>query len=103
MGARSTLSTTSLACLTFDVEQLPPTPELNKLPRYGDRKLLARLHTYYLGPLSHRTLEAWPLDWRIVNGRAVASVLQFFAEAQRRFDSAPVVRGGRSATRPATA
>jgi hypothetical protein len=74
----------------------PPTPDPDRLPRYGDRRQLAAIHTRYFGPQSHRTLECWPLDWRIVNGRAVAEVRQFLAEAQRRFDAAPVIRGGRS-------
>jgi hypothetical protein len=40
-------------------------------------------------------LETWPLAWRTVNGRAIASVDDFLAEARRRFESAPVVMGGR--------
>jgi hypothetical protein len=72
---------------------LEPDPAL--LPRFADRKQLAAIHTRYFGPQSHRTLESWPLDWRRVNGRAVASVAQFIAEAQRRFDEAPLIRGGR--------
>ncbi len=77
----------------------PPEPDPEKLPRNGDRALLARIHQQYYGPLSPRSLEAWPLEWRRVNGRAVAEVRAFLAEAQRRFDAAPVIRGGR---RPAT-
>jgi hypothetical protein len=74
---------------------LPPEPDPAKFPNYGDRRLLARIHHQYYGPLSPRTLEAWPLEWRIVNGRAVTAVRAFLAEAQRRFDAAPVIRGGR--------
>lgn len=78
---------------------LPAEPDLNKLPRFGTRVQLAEIHTKYFGPISHRTLEDWPLGWRRVGGRAVASVLEFLNEAQRRFDAAPVVRGGRRVAR----
>jgi hypothetical protein len=73
----------------------PPEPDPAKLPRYGDRRQLADIHSFYFGPQSPRSLERWPLEWRIVNGRAVAEVRAFIAEAQRRFDAAPVIRGGR--------
>lgn len=79
----------------FDIERLPPDPDPERLPRYGDRRFLALLHTHYFGPQSYRTLESWPLAWRHVNGKAVAEVRQFLAEAQRRFDAAPVVMGGK--------
>jgi hypothetical protein len=85
----------------FDVERLPSAPDPERLPRYADRRFLALLHTHYFGPQSYRTLENWPLDWRLVNGKAVAEVRQFLAEAQRRFDEAPVIRGGRSNTQQA--
>jgi hypothetical protein len=83
---------------------LPPEPDPDKVVevvgRYADRMTLARVHGHYYGGISHRTLEAWPLPWRISNGRAVADVRAFLAEAQRRFDAAPVVMGGR---KPASA
>jgi hypothetical protein len=75
----------------------PPEPDADRLPRYGDRPLLAAIHTRYYGPQSPRTLQEWPLEWRIINGRAVAEVRAFLVEAQRRFDAAPVIRGGRRA------
>lgn len=74
---------------------LPAEPDPTKLPRFGTRAQLAEIHTRYYGPISHRTLENWPLSWRKVNGRAVASVQEFLAEAERRFHAAPVIRGGR--------
>ena len=73
---------------------LPPEPDVAKMPRYGDRKLLARIHRQYYGPISPRTLEKWRLRWRICNGRAVGSVAEFLAEAQRRFDASPTVMSG---------
>lgn len=74
---------------------LPLEPDLDKMPiRYGDRQQLAQIHNRYWGKLSHRSLEKWPLTWRIINGRAVGPVSEFITEAQRRFDAAPVIRGG---------
>jgi hypothetical protein len=74
---------------------LPAEPDADKLPRYGDRKLLAHMHRKYYGPMSDRTLEKWPLDWRRLNGHAVTEVRAFLTEAQKRFDAAPVLMGGR--------
>jgi hypothetical protein len=75
---------------------LPAEPDLEKLPRYGDRRQLAQIHEQYYGPMSPRTLESWPLVWRMSNGRAVAETREFLVEAQRRFDAAPAMLGGRS-------
>lgn len=72
-----------------------PNPEIMPI-RYGSREQLAEIHNRYYGPLSPRSLErGWRLQWRVVNGRAVASVSEFLAEAQRRFEEAPPIRGGR--------
>jgi hypothetical protein len=71
-----------------------PNPDLIPI-RYGDREQLAAIHHRYWGPLAPRSLERWPLKWRINNGRAVASVREFIGEAERRFAAAPVIRGGR--------
>jgi hypothetical protein len=79
--------------------KLPAEPDPSQMPRYGDRRQLAQIHNQYFGPQSPRTLEKWSLDWRMVNGRAVAEVRAFLKEAQRRFDASPVIRGGRG--RPA--
>jgi hypothetical protein len=69
-----------------------PNPEIMPI-RYGSREQLAEIHNRYYGPLSPRSLErGWRLQWRVVNGRAVASVHEFLAEAQRRFDEAPAIR-----------
>jgi len=85
--------------LDFLPVPLPPTPDQEQLPRVGDRRLLAALHYHYYGPISHRSIERWPLSWRIVNGSAVSSVREFLEEAQRRFDAAPLVMGGRRGAR----
>ena len=72
---------------------LPENIEAAKLPCRASRQQLARIHSHFFGPISARTLENWPLVWHIVNGRAVGDVPAFLAEAQRRFDAAPVVVG----------
>jgi hypothetical protein len=80
-----------------DPPRLVPPPEFDplKLPRHCTRQQLAEIHRHYFGPLSPRTLEAWDLSWRYVAGRAVCPTMEFVAEAQRRFDASPVIRGGR--------
>jgi hypothetical protein len=72
-------------------------PDPATLPRHTDRRQMACIHTKYFGPISPRSLEVWPLDWRMVNGRLVGDTREFLAEAKRRFDAAPVIRGGRRA------
>jgi len=77
---------------------LPREPDPEQMPiQHGSREQLADIHRYYFGPISHRTLERWPLRWRKVNGRAVADVREFLTEAERRFREAPVVMGGQQA------
>jgi hypothetical protein len=68
--------------------------ELKSLPRFADRRALAPIISRLLFPVSHRTLEVWPLKWRLVNGRAVADVAEALALAYRKFAAAPVVLGG---------
>ncbi len=75
----------------------PAEPDPAKLPRFADRRTLAAIHHRYFGPLSPRSLEAWPLRWRRANGYAVACVAEFIAEAERRFAAAPAIAGGRRA------
>ena len=78
---------------------LPAEPNPDLMPiRYGSREQLAEIHERYYGPLSPRSLErGWGLQWRIVNGRAVAGVREFIAESERRFNAAPLIRGGHAA------
>lgn len=73
----------------------PGVPDLAMLPRRVDRKAGAALVSAYFFTLSHRTLEAWPLAWQHVNGRATCSTEELLREAQRRLDAAPAIRGGR--------
>lgn len=77
---------------------LPPEPDPDLMPIvYGDKFQLAEIHGRYFGPVSHRSLERWPLVWRRVNGRNIGLVRDFLKEAKRRFDSAPEIKGGSGA------
>jgi hypothetical protein len=65
------------------------------LPPNVGRKTGATLVTEHLFPVSHRSLEAWPLPTRHVNGRAVVPTDVLFEVAYAKFAAAPVVMGGR--------
>jgi hypothetical protein len=69
--------------------------ELPNLPRHGDRKMLAPIITKLVFPVSHRSLEVWPLKWRRVNGHAVAETYEALALAWCKFDCAPATISGR--------
>jgi hypothetical protein len=74
-----------------------PEPDLATLPANLDKRGAAQLITKHFFPVSYRSLERWPLTWRQVNGRSITPTKDLLAEAQRRFDAAPVIRGGRRA------
>lgn len=73
-----------------------PQPDLSLLPPRVDRRTGAELVTRFYFPVSHRTLEAAPLMWRRVNGKAVCETAELFAWAQAKLDAAPPIRGGRA-------
>jgi len=64
---------------------------------------MEQIHRHYFGPVSARSIQEWPLTWRLVNGHAVADINEFLKEAQRRLDAAPSLprRRAESAERPA--
>lgn len=64
-------------------------------PTRVDRRASAELVSRHFFPVSHRTIEAWPLVWRHVNGKAVVETAELFAFAQSKLDAAPPIRGGR--------
>lgn len=70
-------------------------------PAQVDRKAGAALVTQHYFPVSHRTLEAWPLTWRHVNGKAVCETAELFALAEAKLNAAPPIRGGRRAMQEA--
>jgi hypothetical protein len=73
-----------------------PQPEIAKLPAHVDRKEGADLVRRFYFKVSPRSLERWPLGWRVVNGRATCPTIELLMEARRRFDAAPIIRGGRT-------
>jgi hypothetical protein len=66
------------------------------LPARVDRKVAAEIVTRLYFPISKRTLEAWPLTWRHLNGKAICETNELLAEAQSKLDAAVPYRGGRS-------
>jgi hypothetical protein len=62
---------------------------LSTLPPRVDRKTGADLLTRHFFPIEARTLEVWPLSWRLVNGKAVCETADLFAMAQAKLDAAP--------------
>lgn len=68
---------------------------IENAPRYVNRRAGSALVTRLLFPVSYRSLEVWPLSWRLVNGHAVTDTRELLIEAYRRFAAAPLVRGGR--------
>ena len=73
--------------------------ELPTLPRNGDRRMLAQIITQHLYPISPRSLEVWPLTWRRVSKKAVASTEEALKHAWRVYDAAPVTRAGQPGNR----
>lgn len=76
-------------------------PDIAALPQRMDRRAAAALVTRHFFPLSHRTLEAAPLTWRRVNGRALCETVELVRWAQAKLDAAPPIRGGRAPKRDA--
>jgi len=68
---------------------------LADLPINVDRRTAAGLVTKYLFPVSYRSLEAWPLPTRNVNGRAIVATSTLFEIAYAKLQAAPLVVGGR--------
>jgi hypothetical protein len=68
---------------------------LSRLPTNVDRRAGAEAVTEHIFPVSPRTLEAWPLPTRRVNGKAITQTKALFEVAYAKFAAAPVVIGGR--------
>jgi hypothetical protein len=77
-------------------------PDLTMLPRRVDRVLGARLVSLHFFPASPRALEEWPIEWWIVNGRAVCDTEALFTIAEAKLAAAPKRRRHRTEA-PATA
>jgi hypothetical protein len=81
-----------------DTPVLPPHVKeaIDGLPPNLTRKHGAMEIKRVLGyPVSHRSMEAWPLPTRHVNGHAIVPTEVLFRVAYAKFAAAPVVMGGR--------
>ena len=58
-------------------------------PQWADLKTTAAIITDKYGPVSHRTLERWPLVGRRFNGRKVFFVVEALKVAEDRFAMSP--------------
>lgn len=74
---------------------------LKSLPRRATRPIAAELVSQYFFAISPRTLERWPLTWRLLNGKVHCEVAELFALAAAMVDAAPVIKAGRRAGVPA--
>ena len=71
-------------------------PDLNELPVRVDRETAAQLLTRYYFRTHRRTLERWPISWKVLNGRAHCETAELFSIAESMLAQAPSVMGGRS-------
>ena len=69
--------------------------DLANLPVRVPRDAAAELVKRYFFHISPRTLERWPLKWRLLNGRAHVETCELFAVAELRLVAAPVIAGGK--------
>ena len=63
--------------------------------KWNDRKSLAKLISELYFPISHRTLEKWPLEWKLVNGRALGDTHEALAHAEKMLSGAVQIRGNK--------
>ena len=64
------------------------------LPRYADRKTLAAIITHNFFPISHRTLQTWPLTVRRPNRAAVYEVAEALELAEKNWKAQSLINGG---------
>lgn len=64
------------------------------LPRYADGKTLAAIITHNFFPISHRTLQTWPLTVRRPNRAAVYEVAEALEFAEQKLDGAVSYKQG---------
>jgi hypothetical protein len=78
-------------------ERLQLSAELDptRLPRFLDRVGVATVVSRFYFPVSARTVESWPIPYRVVVGRAVYETNVVLAHARSCLEAAPLVRGGR--------
>jgi hypothetical protein len=76
---------------TDGIPPIAPPADFSALPRNVDRRSGADIVTRHFFPINSRTLERWPLTWRMVNGRGVCETSELLALAQEKLDAAPAL------------
>lgn len=61
----------------------------NPFPKYADRKTLAKIISFECFPVSHRTIQTWPLTVRRPNRAAVFEVAEALEYAKAKLECAP--------------
>lgn len=80
-------------------------PDLTQLPVRVDRAIGAALVSRFFFPTTARSIETWPVEWIIVNGKAVTGTENLFRIAQAKLDTAQPSRvryQARRTAQPAT-
>ena len=82
--------------LISDIPAAPAAqPDLSTLPARVDRKTAADLVSRRFFPSTPRSVETWPLEWWLLNGKAHCATAELFAVAQAKLDAAPLTRTAR--------
>lgn len=77
-----------MAALALDLDD---EPDPKKWPKNLTAAQCEQVECRYRAPTSGRSIrERWGLTWYRINGKAVVNTLDYWAESQRRFDSAPI-------------
>tara|TARA_B100001057_G_scaffold365682_1_gene368821 strand:+ start:902 stop:1144 length:243 start_codon:yes stop_codon:yes gene_type:complete len=77
--------------MTFKTSSWAPA---QPLPKYADRKTLAAIITHHFFPISHRTLQTWPITVRRPNRAAVYEVSEAMEFAQSKLDKSVCYKQG---------
>ena len=75
-------------------ERQPTWQPEQPLPRFADRKTLAAIITHKFFPVSHRTLQTWPLTVRRPNRSAIYEVTEALAYAEQKLEGAAPYQQG---------
>ena len=70
--------------------------DLAGLPPRVTRQQAAEILNDFYFKISPRSLERWPIAWRLINGRAHGDLADIIAHADSMVDSAPIIMGGQS-------